>query len=195
MGGHLIVVRARARGNRPPQRSGSVGARRSPDLPLPWSWTGFPLLRVATLATFCCTLVACGSEHPRREPVSLMVHRDTSGLGQVLRLDSVDGWCFRWAGVPLSDPQGIGPTDVVVAVWAVPASPRSVGADSVEVYLPKALSDSLLPDSVRRSGSWDTARWWVRAPRCDPPGKTTSWYHEAACGMVGGGMILVTSTR
>lgn len=68
-----------------------------------------------------------------------------------------------------------------------------MGADSVDLHLPKALSDSLLPDSVRRLGSQDAERWWVRAPR-DPPWRSTSWYDEPACAMVGG-MILVTSTR
>lgn len=149
---------------------------------------------VASVVVFLA-LAACGVDAPRRDPAGPKVHRDTSGLGQVLRLDSVDGWSVRWAGVPLSDPQGIGPTDVVVGVWAVPDSPRLAGADSIEMSLPGVLSDSLLPDSVRRAGSRDGAGWRVRAPRCDPPGRTTPWYHEAACGLVGPGMILVTSTR
>ena len=182
-------------GKRPAQIAGRVVVRRACGLPEPRSCLGVPVLRSLTLATVCGSLAACGFEKPGHEPAGLKVHRDTSGLGQVMRLDSVAGWSFCWAGVPLSDPQGIGPTDVVVAVWAVPDAPRSVGADSVDVYLPKALSDSLLPDSVRNLGAEDGQRWWIRAPRLDPPWKSTSWYHEAACATVGGGLILVTSTR
>lgn len=187
MGESPAAARADSIGKRPSLVAGRRVSR--------WAGLGFPFLRRVSLALVFYALAACGVDTPRRELAGPKVHRDTSGLGQVLRLDSVDGWSVCWAGVPLSDPQGIGPTDVVVAVWAVPDSPRSAGEDSVVVSLPKVLSDSLLPDSVRRAGSRDSARWWVRAPRCDPPWASTSWYHEAACGLVGPGMILVTSTR
>jgi len=140
-------------------------------------------------------LAGCGSERPPAAPETLRVHRDTAGLGQVLRLGPTRGWTFRWAGVPLSDPQGLGPTDLVVAAWAVPSVGVAAGSDSTVLDLPVALADSLLPEALRKTGAVDAQRWSRRCPRVDCPWKSTTWYDEPTCAALGEGVVVVARTR
>lgn len=146
------------------------------------------------LALGASSLAGCDSSSPGKERIPT-VHRDTAGLGHVLRLDAAGQGGVLWAGLPLSDPEGLGPTDVLVGLWTPRPSGDLSETDSVTIEIPRSLADSLLPDSVFARGRVVEGRWSLRAPAGDPPGEVSAWFETTACGFLGDGVLTILQSH